>query len=150
MKRFLTLILILLLTGCGQLEFYDEYTSRWNIDLPKPKNVRLGGLLDHSPKEYEDFDFIITFDEADDLDKRIDWEILNEEERYEVIEALHKKYELGPGRTIEDKKMLLGEFLNIDLDLGMAAFFKSAQTEEILLLKTKEKSEVYVLRMVKD
>lgn len=150
MKRLLIIIFIIFLAGCSQVEFYDEYTSRLNLELPRPKEVRLGSLVEALPKDYEDFDLIFTFDENTSIEDKDFWEVLTEEERYEVIEALYNKYKLGIGKTIEDKKVLLERLLNLDLDEGMVAFYKSSQTEDILLLRTNIPSDLYMLRVVHD
>lgn len=147
MKRFFILIIIaFMVSGCSQLSLYDEYTQKWDLDLPQPAQVNLGKLINSPPKEYNNFDLIFTYHEdINFLDKNKCKELSNEE-RYEMISSLYELYKFTNSKTIEEKRRLLEEYLEIDLGVGARAFKLVTQREHVFILPRVNPLEIYVVR----
>lgn len=147
MKRILILILIVLFLGsCSQLSVYDEYIDKWDLDLPQPSGVSFGKLLGNLPKEYDNFDLIFSYDEAVKLLDQEACKELSDEERYDMIGSMYELYKFKERKTIEEKRRLLEEYLEIDLGPGARIYKQVSQREHIFILPRVNPLEIYMLR----
>lgn len=147
MKKLLILLsLILLLSGCSQLSVYDEYIDKWDLDLPQPVQVDLGKLLQNLPKEYDSFDLIFTYKEDVKLLDLGVCKELSDVERYEIISSMYELYKFKENKTIEEKRRLLEEYLEIDLGPSTSIYKRVTQREHILILPRVNPLEIYMLR----
>ena len=152
-KFFLFMLVIIMFSACTQVELYDSYNEKWNLDLPRPNDVLPGHLKTQSkmPQSSENFDLYLNYNAVGDISDRSFWVELSDEERYQLISDL-SEIQGTKGATAEAKRKELEALLGVNLGKHCKAFlkqqFRQGTTEKVILLQSKQEAQIYLVHIV--
>lgn len=145
--------MVIIFSGCTQVELYDNYNQKWNLDLPRPNDVLPGHLKTQSntPHSSENFDLYLNYSAVGDVSDRSFWIELSDEERYQLISDLSEIHDTK-GTTAEAKRKELEELLGVNLGEHCKAFvkqqFRQGTTEKVILLQSKQEAQIYLVHII--
>lgn len=153
MKWICLFLVVILMVGCTQVELYDEYNKKWNLDLQRPLEAVPGQLVTSSniPRGPENFDLYLQYNAVGDFSEKSFWIDLGDEERHQLISDLSKAHGTK-GVTAEGNRKELEDLLGIDLGPQCKAFIKQQYRqglmERIILLQSTEGAKIYLIHLI--